>query len=527
MNLNKRMLFVIGPVVLASYLLGMIGIFQLQKSLTLQAETNRAELQLSNLQTQYLNYKLAIDNILLAVREGNVLYRFLENPEDIYHNRALTMLLERVLGRLETKNSKIINVSILNPDQTQEFYFESSLNPFAEIHSEQLSFGREQWAKAKVDRHRLIGITKGPALIVVQDRFDRRTLRESMTSESDKQIILQVAVSPDRFWSELRKMEQDLHSTVTLGATPFAAEPGRLQVSLAENLHASILINTDSVDRQLQVVKLWMVFAGILLGGVSFGLLYWLVRRFVTRPIQLLEQQLEEVERSKGESLPCIDSQDEVGRLSRRFAETYEALLKAYDKARFLAEVDLLTNLPNRAYFSGWVDAALIRPSTQPEKLALLYIDLDNFKYVNDKYGHQTGDALLQKFSLRLSRTITAFTQNLGAPIECFGARLAGDEFAVVVQGDAALPTAQQLAEQILALFSNGFSFEKGVFPVTASIGIVVYPRDGVTLTQLVSNADSAMYQAKAAGKNCISTFSLALAREARRVRAYRPYRTY
>ncbi|MBK8970349.1 MAG: diguanylate cyclase [Hahellaceae bacterium] len=527
MNLNKRMLFVIGPVVLASYLLGMIGIFQLQKSLTLQAETNRAELQLSNLQTQYLNYKLAIDNILLAVREGNVLYRFLENPEDIYRNRALTMLLERVLGRLETKNSKIINVSILNPDQTQEFYFESSLNPFAEIHSEQLSFGREQWAKAKVDRHRLIGITKGPALIVVQDRFDRRTLRESMTSESDKQIILQVAVSPDRFWSELRKMEQDLHSTVTLGATPFAAEPGRLQVSLAENLHASILINMESVDRQLQVVKLWMVFAGVLLGAVSFGLLYWLIRRFVTRPIQVLESQLEEVERSKGASLPRMESQDEVGRLSRRFAETYEALLKAYDKARFLAEVDLLTNLPNRAYFSGWVDAALIRPSTQPEKLALLYIDLDNFKYVNDKYGHQTGDALLQKFSLRLSRTITAFTQNLGAPIECFGARLAGDEFAVGVQGDAALPTAQQLAEQILALFSNGFSFEKGVFPVTASIGIVVYPRDGVTLTQLVSNADSAMYQAKAAGKNCISTFSLALAREARRVRAYRPYRTY
>ena len=66
----------------------MIGIFQLQKSLTLQAETNRAELQLSNLQTQYLNYKLAIDNILLAIREGNVLYRFLENPEDIYRNRV-------------------------------------------------------------------------------------------------------------------------------------------------------------------------------------------------------------------------------------------------------------------------------------------------------------------------------------------------------------------------------------------------------------------------------------------------------
>lgn len=173
-----------------------------------------------------------------------------------------------------------------------------------------------------------------------------------------------------------------------------------------------------------------------------------------------------------------------------------------------LAFYDGLTGLANRASFLRRLQKVLDRARRDHRGLALLYIDLDKFKQVNDRYGHSMGDRLLAEFGVQLADCVRPTDEATRIIADEDVARLAGDEFVVTLAdaGDPAL--AERVAQRILDLFASGFDVEGRNLPVTASIGIAMSDGHIDSAETLLNQADAAMYEAKSNGRNGLEFFS-------------------
>lgn len=175
-----------------------------------------------------------------------------------------------------------------------------------------------------------------------------------------------------------------------------------------------------------------------------------------------------------------------------------------------LATHDPLTGLPNRALFRDRLSTSLQQAERNTEKLAVLFIDLDRFKSVNDTYGHDAGDHLLKQVSERLVAGVR------GRDIL---ARLGGDEFGCVLTGIGSPANAEKVARQILQSLSQPIALKEQWVACTPSIGIAIYPSDGADACLLMKHADAAMYTAKQQGRACLRFFNAKIhAEEIRRL---------
>jgi diguanylate cyclase (GGDEF)-like protein/PAS domain S-box-containing protein len=172
---------------------------------------------------------------------------------------------------------------------------------------------------------------------------------------------------------------------------------------------------------------------------------------------------------------------------------------RAEERIRHLATHDTLTDLPNRALFSERLNAALREASTRSTRLALLFVDLDRFKFINDSLGHQAGDALLKQTAVRLQECVQ--------PGDIV-ARLGGDEFVLLCQDVAEIADVDALATRILRAVTRPVVLLDQEWRVSASVGVALYPTDGETERALMKSADAAMYTAKQDGKNNYRRFS-------------------
>ncbi|WP_194725633.1 bifunctional diguanylate cyclase/phosphodiesterase [Noviherbaspirillum malthae] len=153
---------------------------------------------------------------------------------------------------------------------------------------------------------------------------------------------------------------------------------------------------------------------------------------------------------------------------------------------------DALTGLPNRHWLNAFLPEAVERAGREKTMLALLFLDLDGFKTVNDTMGHDAGDDILRNVARRLEDAVRPQDRV---------ARIGGDEFLVILESLEDADDAAQVAERILAAFRSSFRISKGVYGVGVSIGISVFPKDGTDATLLLNNADMAMYSVKTSGK--------------------------
>ncbi|WP_296809449.1 bifunctional diguanylate cyclase/phosphodiesterase [Thiocapsa sp.] len=168
-------------------------------------------------------------------------------------------------------------------------------------------------------------------------------------------------------------------------------------------------------------------------------------------------------------------------------------LKRSREQLHFLAQHDALTGLPNRSLFRQRLEEAIPRTIRRGGETALLFLDLDRFKVVNDTLGHPVGDLLLQQVAERLTHAVRACDTV---------ARLGGDEF-VVISEDVQEPNdAAVLAKRLLDLFVKPFDVEGRELFLSLSIGIGIYPLDGADVDTLIRHADTAMYRAKADGRN-------------------------
>jgi len=170
-----------------------------------------------------------------------------------------------------------------------------------------------------------------------------------------------------------------------------------------------------------------------------------------------------------------------------------EVLIRRQAEAELyrIAHHDALTGLPNRRAFTQFLDTHLRQ--AQPTPLALLFIDLDRFKQINDVLGHQTGDAVLRAAASRL--------QSLGEGT-LFRARIGGDEFVIVLDATRGRDEVGRYAQMVIERLASGYEIEGSKLFVSASIGVGLSPTDDSTPETLVRNADTAMYDAKAQGRN-------------------------
>jgi len=188
--------------------------------------------------------------------------------------------------------------------------------------------------------------------------------------------------------------------------------------------------------------------------------------------------------------------------------QAYQTIMQLHDDdIRKMAYYDTLTGLPNRWSFKTNLERLLSRAEKDKQRVGLLYIDLDNFKQVNDQYGHEAGDRLLLEFSERLWEEIRPTDQLLKPQTESL-ARLAGDEFVVLLPNIKAPLDASVVATRILNIFDGGFEVDDVTHMIYASIGIAVYPDDACDPPTLLHHADAAMYDAKHNGRNCFKFFT-------------------
>ncbi|ARU54531.1 signal transduction diguanylate cyclase/phosphodiesterase [Oleiphilus messinensis] len=265
-------------------------------------------------------------------------------------------------------------------------------------------------------------------------------------------------------------------------------------------LYISVPNHAISSRYDVFAIELILVIA---ITGISIGLiLYLLFNRLVLIPLNALTSQTNRVLDDSAELIELVPRRDEIGHLQDAFVELRQKVRQNTRDLQVQATTDSLTGLPNRLALMDILQSAIHVPKGIRSRLALMFIDLDGFKQVNDVMGHETGDLLLKEVTQRLLCIKTAHQP----PRLLSVARLGGDEFTVVLElQDETLAdevtTIAHVADSIIDQLRSGFLLEEREAFVGASVGIALYPDDADNIPDLLKYADIAMYEAKSLGK--------------------------
>ena len=180
--------------------------------------------------------------------------------------------------------------------------------------------------------------------------------------------------------------------------------------------------------------------------------------------------------------------------------------MQAQERLQYLAHHDVLTELPNRALFTDRLEHALARSRIAQSQVAVLFLDMDRFKMINDTLGHDVGDHVLRDLARRLRGCVRE-----GDTV----ARLGGDEFAVIIEDVVDVHPVESVARKILEMLTQPFYWQDRELFITTSIGISLFPEDGNDPKALLKNADIAMYRAKDQGRNTYRFYAAAMGAEA------------
>jgi diguanylate cyclase (GGDEF)-like protein len=307
--------------------------------------------------------------------------------------------------------------------------------------------------------------------------------------------------------NELRQGLKSLRSEIR--EQLFELSPGVESTVIRDGVRLGTVLIEQSEHIIINKISDATVISAIIL-LFALGLSYFLAGRFqriVTEPVTAMAAVMREVSYTKDYSkrVPSFNT-DEINQLAKSFNEMLseierrdEDLLDRQDQLHHMANFDSLTGLPNRALFNDRLEQALRRAARTGEKLAVLFIDLDDFKIINDTHGHRTGDQLLLEATARLA-AVTRAGDTL--------ARLGGDEFTIILQDIKTAETALSVARKHMENLFRHYLVDNRQLFVSASIGVAIYPEHGTTVETLVRNADAAMYLAKEKGKNSVELFS-------------------
>jgi len=303
-------------------------------------------------------------------------------------------------------------------------------------------------------------------------------------------------------------------SSIGQKAIVFEKENRFIGVSSIKTQNGIIYI-TAALDKSLlqkMLNKNRTTFAILILLITLFAL--WILKilfnQGVARPLQSLMNQIEKIEHQDYSDSNIVRTGDEleaisqnVQRLASTVHERESALLASQKQLKYLSDTDPLTDLPNRRLFHILLENGIDLAQRTNHSLGVVFLDLDQFKQVNDTLGHEIGDILLQKVALRLKQTLRD-TDTL--------ARIGGDEFNILIEDFNEPSELKPIVNHILSSFNLPFLCKEHEIHITASIGIALFPQDGQSIQTLIKNADMAMYLSKDRGRNRYSFFTQNLA---------------
>jgi diguanylate cyclase (GGDEF)-like protein len=252
----------------------------------------------------------------------------------------------------------------------------------------------------------------------------------------------------------------------------------------------------------------WIVLGTIVL--LIFALLISM-NVLMVRPLKQLMGAVREIGRGNLAPTIALSTSDELGKLGLSFQEMAGNLEKSRVKVEHLAYHDSLTGLPNRFRAHETLRHMISLAHRESRRMAVLFLDLDNFKRVNDTLGHQVGDQLLMEMAIRLQVVLRAedvIHQEVSQHTSDVLARLGGDEFVVLLSNVSSSRDAAKVASRILDIMKLPFYFNDNEIYSGCSIGISLFPSDGSDVDDLIKRADAAMYQAKSQGRNNFQFYS-------------------
>jgi diguanylate cyclase (GGDEF)-like protein len=309
--------------------------------------------------------------------------------------------------------------------------------------------------------------------------FDAKGTIASRTHQMDR--FLGQQESPDLV-KRMGQVSEDAILTTTIEGIPVLFAFSRSDFS---KWVVAIGIPSAELAKQLWSSLIWLILglALLLFTSIWFG---WRISEQISRAIDALIAPALELGRGKAVTVPPLRLKEanEVGQALTRASRMLQ-------DANYRANHDPLTQLPNRELFQDIAVAQLAACQREGSGLGILYVDLDDFKHVNDRYGHAVGDELLCAVATKLRNAVRRSD---------LVARLGGDEFAVLLFG-VQPSSATAVANHLIEVLSRPFALRGATLQVSASVGIAVYPNSGNSIPMLLSRADAAMYKAKKEGK--------------------------
>ncbi len=299
-----------------------------------------------------------------------------------------------------------------------------------------------------------------------------------------------------------RDLDKQLHAQMLIVFQDMVLQTLRVRAIDEQNNH----VHAESNTAQL--------YALLVISFLTVSLFSYIVFQRISNRINYISNAARQLGDGKLDIRIDSNQSDDMSYLIRTFNYMASQLELAEQKNNQMLQAaerqayhDMLTKLPNRRFLLEQMDSYLARSLRQKTKGALIFIDLDNFKEINDSKGHSAGDKLLVEIAARMKAQVRA---------EDTLARIGGDEFVILlpdigVMSDLVANTAAHIADKIKQAIKLPCQLNDHAFSITGSFGICIFPDDGNTSEELLSRSDIAMYQSKDRGRNCITFFSAAM----------------
>jgi diguanylate cyclase (GGDEF)-like protein len=257
------------------------------------------------------------------------------------------------------------------------------------------------------------------------------------------------------------------------------------------------LLVTTHITINYYSTELVLLIIGIIL--VTLFISMYFLNKLINTPLNNILQQIDTLMQGNYDESLQIKQNDEFGMLAERFNEMVKQIYTRERRLDAMLNQDILTKIPNRVMFNQRLEDALSRAKRLNTNIAVYFIDLDEFKVVNDTLGHDLGDKLLVQVANNL---IQVMRKN------DLLARIGGDEFNVLVEDLESIVVAEKIAQKITEQLSIPINLGEIEVKITGSVGVAIYPIDAKNSRTLLKNADLAMYDAKNDGKNRYKFFS-------------------
>lgn len=521
MNLNKKVFLVIVPVVTLFFVAATTVVYLQQKNQILKLEHNRLKLALSEIASLYNQYSGFSEGYLNSIVESSSLRSYLVETSDRYKRIALVRNIENYLRDFGKHKSNVLSLTVsqITPQKKIVEHIELSEDPFSQIPETLKNFTFTAIEQPDTLQPQLL-YNGNKMLLAFSALVDPDTIDIPLATRTHLAYSITFAIEPTEFMNEIVRYEQDFGLSIRIQSTPPALLTETTAFTLLDSgRYLVATISGEAIDRYLRPTRVRLIMLACIFLISCTVIIYALISRIVVSPITKLEEAVKEAGSNFSNKIDIsTDANDEIGNLGKEFSQLYSQLSKAYNTTSELVKTDHLTQQANLYQIKKIFQSVITEARDKNQNVAFLYLDLDNFKFVNDRYGHDIGDKVLISFSDAVVGILEKQMPRLsnGEKSWHFG-RIAGDEFGIILEGSPSSILVNELLSSILSLFSGGFSFLTGKYPISASIGVVNYPADGDTPSQLITNADKAMYQSKSLGKNRVSFYSEQIAYKIRR----------